>query len=88
MNDAAVRGALSVFACSQRARSRYRLLFGTPLRDALIEVQGKPWVGRVIRYRRRREVGVWMDSSHLGLLAQTIRAKVVETAGPLFPAKV
>ena len=43
---------------------------------------------RVTRYRRRSEVGVWMDSAHLALFAQAIRAKVVETAGPLFPAPV
>jgi hypothetical protein len=36
-NEAAVTGALSVFACSHRARRRCHLLFGTTLRDALIE---------------------------------------------------
>jgi len=36
-NDAAVRGALSVFAFSHGARRGCHLLFGTPLRDALIE---------------------------------------------------
>jgi hypothetical protein len=37
-NDVAVKGALSSLACSQHhARRSHNLLFGTTLRDALIE---------------------------------------------------